>query len=89
MPVNKDPQPSRSRQIANIVLWAATGLLLLNIAFSSFFGGQIAREPYSMFIHRVQEQEVMRASVGQNDSLPDQRRHHWRSGRCVHYDAHF
>ena len=67
MPVNKDPQPSRSRQIANIVLWAATGLLLLNIAFSSFFGGQIAREPYSMFIHRVQEQEVMRASVGQNE----------------------
>ena len=67
MPVNKDPQPSRSRQIANIVLWAATGLLLLNIAFSSFFGGQIAREPYSMFIHRVQEHEVMRASVGQNE----------------------
>jgi cell division protease FtsH len=67
MPVNKDPQPSRSRQIANIVLWAATGLLLLNIAFSGFFGGQIAREPYSMFIHRVQEQEVMRASVGQNE----------------------
>ena len=67
MPVNKDPQPSRSRQIANIVLWAATGLLLLNIAFSGFFGSQIAREPYSMFIYRVQEQEVMRASVGQNE----------------------
>ncbi|HSM82158.1 MAG TPA: ATP-dependent zinc metalloprotease FtsH4 [Nodosilinea sp.] len=67
MPVNKDPQPSRSRQIANIVLWAATGLLLLNIVFSSFFGSQTAREPYSMFIHRVQEQEIVRASVGQNE----------------------
>ncbi|MBD2110691.1 MULTISPECIES: ATP-dependent zinc metalloprotease FtsH [Cyanophyceae] len=67
MPVNKNPQPSRSRQIANIVLWAATGLLLLNIVFSGFFGSQTAREPYSMFIHRVQEQEVLRASVGQNE----------------------
>ncbi|MBD2106101.1 ATP-dependent zinc metalloprotease FtsH4 [Nodosilinea sp. FACHB-13] len=67
MPVNKNPQPPRSRQIANIVLWAATGLLLLNIVFSGFFGSQTAREPYSMFIHRVQEQEVLRASVGQNE----------------------
>jgi cell division protease FtsH len=67
MPVNKDPQQPRSRQIANIVLWAATGLLLLNIVFSGFFGSQTAREPYSMFIHRIQEQEVVRASVGQNE----------------------
>ncbi|MFQ4135259.1 ATP-dependent zinc metalloprotease FtsH [Nodosilinea sp. PGN35] len=67
MPVNKNPQPPRSRQIANIVLWAATGLLLLNIAFSSLFGNQTAREPYSMFIHRIDEQEVVRASVGQNE----------------------
>ena len=66
MPVNKNPQPPRSRQIANIVLWAATGLLLLNIVFSGF-GNQTAREPYSMFIHRIQEQEVVRASVGQNE----------------------
>ncbi|MBE9111393.1 ATP-dependent zinc metalloprotease FtsH [Nodosilinea sp. LEGE 07298] len=67
MPVKKDPQTPRSRQIANIVLWAATGLLLLNIVFSGVFGNQTAREPYSMFIHRIQEQEVVRASVGQNE----------------------
>mgnify|MGYP002780551171 CR=1 FL=1 len=67
MAVKKDPQPPRSRQIANIILWAATGLLLLNIVFSGFFGSQTAREPYSMFIHRVDEQEVVRASVGQNE----------------------
>ncbi|MGG6239058.1 ATP-dependent zinc metalloprotease FtsH [Nodosilinea sp. AN01ver1] len=66
MPVKKDPQTPRSRQIANIVLWAATGLLLLNIVFSGF-GSQTAREPYSMFIHRIDEQEVVRASVGQNE----------------------
>ena len=62
MAVKKDPQPPRSRQIANIILWAATGLLLLNIVFSGFFGSQTAREPYSMFIHRGDEQEVVRAA---------------------------
>ncbi len=67
MPVNKDPKPPRSRTIANLVLWTATGLLLLNIAFTGFSGSQAAKEPYSMFIHRVQDQEVLKASVGQDE----------------------
>ncbi|QQE66611.1 cell division protein FtsH [Leptolyngbya sp. BL0902] len=67
MPVNKDPQPSRPRTIANVLLWVATGFLLLNLLAPSLFGSQIAKEPYSMFIHRVQDQEVLRASVGQNE----------------------
>lgn len=67
MPVNKDPKPNRSRVIANVVLWVSTGLLLLNLAAPFLFGQQMAKEPYSMFIHRVQDQEVLRASVGQNE----------------------
>lgn len=67
MPVNKDPKPNRSRVIANVVLWVSTGLLLLNLAAPFLFGQQTAKEPYSMFIHRVQDQEVLRASVGQNE----------------------
>lgn len=67
MPVNKDPKPSRSRLLANLVLLIASGLLLLNILFSSLFGSQLAKEPYSMFIHRVEEHEVLRVSVGQNE----------------------
>ena len=67
MPVNKDPKPSRSRLLANLVLLIASGLLLLNIVFSSLFGSQLAKEPYSMFIHRVEEHEVLRVSVGQNE----------------------
>jgi cell division protease FtsH len=66
MPVNKDPQPPRSRQIINLVFLAVTGLLLLNILLSGLLGPQIPKEPYSMFIHRVQDQEVLRASVGQD-----------------------
>lgn len=67
MPVNKNPQPPRSRQIINLVFLAATGLLLLNILLPGLFGSQIPKEPYSMFIHRVQDQEVVRASVGQDE----------------------
>ncbi|MBD2424723.1 ATP-dependent zinc metalloprotease FtsH4 [Phormidium sp. FACHB-1136] len=67
MPVNKDPQPSRARIVANVVLWVATGLLFLNLVSPFLFGSQIAKEPYSMFIHRVQDQEVLRVSVGQNE----------------------
>ncbi|MEB3251831.1 MAG: ATP-dependent zinc metalloprotease FtsH, partial [Cyanobacteriota bacterium] len=58
---------SRSRLLANLVLLVASGLLLINIVFSSLFGSQLAKEPYSMFIHRVEEQEVLRVSVGQNE----------------------
>jgi cell division protease FtsH len=67
MPVNKDPKPSRARLIANLVLWVSTALFLINIVFSSFFGSQLTKEPYSMFIHRVQDQEILRVSVGQNE----------------------
>ncbi|MBD0269875.1 MAG: ATP-dependent zinc metalloprotease FtsH [Cyanobacteria bacterium Co-bin8] len=67
MAIKKDPQPPRSRLILNIVFLVASGLLLLNILLPGFLGPSMAREPYSMFIHRVQEHEVMRASVGQEE----------------------
>lgn len=67
MSIKKDPQQPRSRLILNIVFLVASGLLLLNIFLPGFLGPSIPREPYSMFIHRVQEHEVMRASVGQEE----------------------
>ncbi|HEY9737871.1 MAG TPA: cell division protein FtsH, partial [Trichocoleus sp.] len=57
----------RSRLILNGVFLLASGLLLLNILLPGFFGPAIPREPYSMFIHRVQDHEVLRASVGQEE----------------------
>ncbi|MDB9524412.1 ATP-dependent zinc metalloprotease FtsH4 [Oscillatoria sp. CS-180] len=65
MPVKKDPQPPRSRQIINLLFLISTGFLVVNLLFPSLFGPSVPREPYSMFIHRVQDQEVVRASVGQ------------------------
>ena len=65
MPVKKDPQPPRSRQIINVVFFISTAFLIVNLLFPEAFGSTTPREPYSMFIHRVQEHEVLKASVGQ------------------------
>ncbi|ASC69099.1 ATP-dependent metalloprotease [Halomicronema hongdechloris C2206] len=67
MAVKKDPQPPRTRQILNIVFIVLSGLLVLSLFLPSNFSTQIPREPYSMFIHRVQDHEVLRASVGQDE----------------------
>jgi len=67
MPVKKEPQPPRSRQLINLVFLLSTAFLMVNLLFPEAFGSSIPREPYSMFIHRVQEHEVIKASVGQDE----------------------
>ncbi|NEP18488.1 MAG: ATP-dependent metallopeptidase FtsH/Yme1/Tma family protein [Leptolyngbya sp. SIO4C1] len=66
MPI-KDSRPPRSRQVINLVFLIASGLLFLNVLLPGVFGSSTPKEPYSMFIHHVQEHEVARASVGQNE----------------------
>ena len=39
----------------------------MNLLLPGLFGPQMPKEPYSMFLHRVQDQEVLRASVGQDE----------------------
>ena len=67
MSIKDKPQPSRSRQIGNILLIVAGGFFLFNLAAPFIFGPQIPRVPYSMFINQVQDGEVTRASVAQNE----------------------
>ncbi|RZM79775.1 ATP-dependent zinc metalloprotease FtsH [Leptolyngbya iicbica] len=67
MPVQKDPQPPRSRQLINLVFFLSTAFLIVNLLFPEAFGSTTPREPYSMFIHRVQAHEVIKASVGQDE----------------------
>ncbi|MBT9312862.1 ATP-dependent zinc metalloprotease FtsH [Leptothoe kymatousa] len=64
MPVNKDPRPPRSRQISNLLFLLGAVVLSLNIFLPI---QRTPRTPYSMFIHQVQEHEVVKASVGQNE----------------------
>ncbi|MDF0552670.1 ATP-dependent zinc metalloprotease FtsH4 [Kamptonema sp. UHCC 0994] len=67
MAIKDQPQPPRSRQIGNILLLLSGLFLLGNIFLPSLLGPQIPQVPYSLFVHQVQEQEVQRVSVGQNE----------------------
>lgn len=67
MAIKDQPQPPRFRQISNILLLLSSLFLLANIFLPNLFGPQIPKVPYSLFVHQVQEQDVVRASVGQNE----------------------
>ncbi|QYO62882.1 ATP-dependent metallopeptidase FtsH/Yme1/Tma family protein [Leptolyngbya sp. 7M] len=67
MAIKDQPQPPRSRQIGNILLLISGLFLLVNLFLPNLFGPPIPRVPYSLFIHQVQDQEVARVSVGQNE----------------------
>jgi cell division protease FtsH len=66
MPIKEQPTPPRSRLISNIVLAVGTLLLIANFIGPILFGPEIPGVPYSLFIHQVQEGQVERVQVGQN-----------------------
>ncbi len=63
---NEDPKRSRSRLIGNIFLLIGVGLFIFNIFAPQLLSNQIPRVPYSLFIHQVQEDQVARAFIGQD-----------------------
>jgi len=63
---NEDQKGKQSRIIGNILLLVGGGLLLLNFLVPLFATPQLPQVPYSLFIHQVQEHQVARASIGQN-----------------------
>ena len=66
MGVKDRPPGSRSRLIANIIFLVSALYLLSNLLFPQLFGNPIPQVPYSLFIDQVDDGEVARASVGQN-----------------------
>jgi cell division protease FtsH len=66
MSIKQQPKQPRGRMIANILLAVSGLFLLLNLVLPSLFPSGPAGVPYSLFIHQVQEGEVDRVSVGQN-----------------------
>ena len=66
MSIKDKPQPSRNRQIGNILLLLSGVFLLANLFLPSLLSPSIPQVPYSLFIHQVEDSEVARASVGQN-----------------------
>ena len=63
----KDRPPVSPVRIVTNILFAIAGLFLLtNLLFPQLFGNPISQVPYSLFIAQVEDGQVARASVGQN-----------------------
>ncbi|WP_448524403.1 ATP-dependent zinc metalloprotease FtsH4 [Parathermosynechococcus lividus] len=69
MAIKNSPEVPRSRWIGNVLLLLGFGFLLINLFFPQLFSPRPPQVPYSMFIHQVQEGEVQRAYVSQNEIL--------------------
>ncbi|MBC6422905.1 MAG: ATP-dependent metallopeptidase FtsH/Yme1/Tma family protein [Hormoscilla sp. SP12CHS1] len=67
MSVKDNPQPPRSRQIANILFLLAGAFLLANLFLPQLFGPSITRVPYSFFIDQVENGNVVAVSLGQDE----------------------
>jgi cell division protease FtsH len=67
MAIKDQPKPPRARQIGNILLLLSGLFFVANLIFPSLFAQPIPRVPYSLFIHQVQDGDVARVSVGQNE----------------------
>jgi cell division protease FtsH len=66
MPIKDKPTPSRFRFFNNIFLIGGVIFLVASLVLPIILGPQIPGVPYSLFIHQVQEGEVQRVQVGQN-----------------------
>jgi cell division protease FtsH len=66
MAIKEQPKPPRSRLIGNILLMVSGLFLLANLVLPSLLGPRIPQVPYSLFIHQVQEGEVSRVYVAQD-----------------------
>ncbi|MEH1768880.1 ATP-dependent zinc metalloprotease FtsH4 [Nostoc sp.] len=69
MGIKEQPNSPRFRNIANILLGVSGLFLLLNLFLPGLFTSGPTGVPYSLFIHQVQEGEVSRVSVGQNEII--------------------
>ena len=62
----EDPKRSRARLIGNILLLIGAGLLIINIFLPNLFAPPVARVPYSLFVHEIEEGHVARVYIGQD-----------------------
>jgi cell division protease FtsH len=66
MSIKDNPQPPRSRLIGSILLWVSGGFLLLNLFLPQLFAPKLPQVPYSLFINQVNDGEVSRVFLGQD-----------------------
>ncbi|MBT9316619.1 ATP-dependent zinc metalloprotease FtsH [Leptothoe spongobia] len=66
MPIKDKPRPPRFSLFNNILLILAGVFLFVSFILPVFSRPQVPGVPYSLFIHQVQEGDVARVQVGQN-----------------------
>ncbi len=69
MGVKNTPPGLRSRLISNILFIVSGLFLVINLFFPRLFSNPVPQVPYSMFIDQVEDGNVARASVGQNEII--------------------
>ncbi|NMF58343.1 ATP-dependent zinc metalloprotease FtsH [Pseudanabaena yagii] len=62
----EDPKRSRARLIGNVLLLIGSALLIVNIFLPNLFAPALPRVPYSLFVHEVEEGNVARVYIGQD-----------------------
>ena len=67
MGVKSKPPGSRARLISNTLFTVSLLFLAVNLFFPQLFANPVPQVPYSMFIDQVEDGNVARASVGQNE----------------------
>lgn len=67
MAVKDNPRSPRPRQVGNILLFLLGLFFLVNLLFPELFGSSIPQVPYSLFIDQVEDGEVAKVYVGQNE----------------------
>ncbi|HEY9767665.1 MAG TPA: ATP-dependent zinc metalloprotease FtsH4 [Coleofasciculaceae cyanobacterium] len=67
MGVKNQPPGARARYISNILFIVSGIFLFTNLFFPQLFGEPTPQVPYSMFIDQVEDGNVAKASVGQNE----------------------
>lgn len=66
MPIKERPNPSFRLILTNIVVAVSAVLVFVNVLLPTLSGPRIPGVPYSLFIHQIEEGQVERVSVGQN-----------------------
>ncbi len=66
MPIKDQPTPPRPPLISNIILSIGTLFLIGSLLLPNALGPQNTAVPYSLFVHQIEQGQVQRVQIGQN-----------------------
>jgi cell division protease FtsH len=66
MPIKDQPTPPRLPLVSNIILSIGALFLIASFVLPNALESQTTAVPYSLFIHQIQQGEIQRVQIGQN-----------------------